>query len=208
MASSASSVTCARLPPSVFAVSSSIGRRANRGSFRTRRNISSPRCPFADVLVAIDAAAERGLRVVQVKPVQAVQSNHAIEPREHIAVTALARDVVPGGQQVAGVEPHADARRLVGQLQDARELLERVAEHRALSSRVLGQHAHACARPCLQRRRRANRAISWRPASSAPPVQAPGCSTNPVDPGRRRGRFFAERQHRLRAQRTRRAWRD
>ena len=62
----------------------------------------------SDVLVAIDAAAARLLRVVPVKHLQPVEPDDALEGVERLAISRLADDVVAGGDEVAGVEADAD----------------------------------------------------------------------------------------------------
>ena len=51
----------------VFGVSSSFGMPRKRGSLSRKRNASTPISPVADVLVPVDARAERLLRIVEVK---------------------------------------------------------------------------------------------------------------------------------------------
>ena len=167
---------------SSFGVSSSIGRRANRGSFSSRRNGSRPEAALADVLVPIDAAAARLLRVVQVKHLDAVEADDAIERLERLAIALFGADVVAGGQQVAGVEADADARRAVEPLEDRREVLEAVAEVGALPGGVLEQD-HRCRAAAARRSSvRSPSAISRSPSSSVPVVNEPGCITSPSRP--------------------------
>ena len=70
-----------------------------------------PEAALADVLVPIDPAAARLLRIVQVKRREAIEANDAIEIRERVAIALFAAEVVAGRQQVAGIEADGDARR-------------------------------------------------------------------------------------------------
>ena len=67
----------------------------------------------ADVLVTIDAAAARPLRVVAVKHLEPIEADDPIELLERIAIARLGRDVVARGDEMAGVEADADAPRSV-----------------------------------------------------------------------------------------------
>ena len=51
---------------------------------------------FADVLVPIEPAAARPLRVVCVHDAQPIESDDAVEVREGVLVASLARNVVTG----------------------------------------------------------------------------------------------------------------
>jgi hypothetical protein len=50
--------------------------------------------PSTDVLVSIDAAAARPLRIVAVEDLEALESDETIELFERVAVARLGRDVV------------------------------------------------------------------------------------------------------------------
>jgi hypothetical protein len=67
-----------------------------------------PDVPLADVLVPVDAARERTLRVVHVPDAQALEPDDALELRDGGIVAFLRRDVVAGREQMARVETHAE----------------------------------------------------------------------------------------------------
>src|SRR5262245_27282793 len=86
--------------------------------------------PLADVLVPIDAAAERLLRVVQMERLQPLESHQPSELREGCRVPFGRTDVITGREEVTRVETHADAWVIVHLCDDRRELLEGRAERR------------------------------------------------------------------------------
>src|SRR5205807_1779140 len=99
--------------------------------------------PFADVLVAVDARAERFLRVIEMKRADLLDADVALHLVDH-PLPALARaDVVTGGEDVAGVDADANARLVIDRLNDPPQLLERAADARALPGRGLQQRGGA-----------------------------------------------------------------
>ena len=74
---------------SSFGVSSSIGSPRNRGSFSEPPERLETEASLADVLVPIDAAAARLLRVVQVKHLEPIEADDAIELAEGAGVARL-----------------------------------------------------------------------------------------------------------------------
>ncbi len=74
--------------PSAFGVSSSIGSPRKRRSLTMRRNRFETEAALADVLVTIDAAAERFLRIVQMKGLQPLESHEPAELLEGGRVAA------------------------------------------------------------------------------------------------------------------------
>jgi hypothetical protein len=106
--------------------------------------------PLPDMLVAIDAAAERFLRVVQVKHLQAIESHQTSELFECRRVAFGRTDVIAGRDQVTRVQADADAAMVVHLGDDHRELLERRAERGALTGRVLQQDHRLAAAASLQ----------------------------------------------------------
>ena len=142
-----------------------------------------PEASLADVLVPIDAAAARLLRVVQVEHLDPVEADDAIELVERRVVALVGADVVAGGQQVAGIEADADARRAVEPLEDRRR-----------GARSGGRGwcpARRCARAGSSAPRADARASSVRerlgdqPQPVAPRCRSctsPGCMTSPSRP--------------------------
>src|SRR5215204_6052992 len=102
---------------------------------------------LADVLVPIDTAAARFLRVVQVKDLDPVEADDPIERLEGLPVPLFGGDIVSRRQQVAGVEAHANPRRPVEQFEDRGEVLEAVAEIGALPGGVLEEYQRSGAAP-------------------------------------------------------------
>ncbi len=80
--------------------------------------------PLPDPLVAIGVAAERLLGVVEVQDAQAVAPDLAVELRPGRGVPFRRADIVPGDEDVAGIEADADAieERGRGQFEQAGEV--------------------------------------------------------------------------------------
>ncbi len=99
----------------------------------------------ADVRVAVAVGAERGLGVVQVQRAHAPAAEQA--PRAaHDGVHAGWRaDVIARGEQVAGVQAHAEALVAAGGLEQLRQLLQGAAEGSAGAGGVLQMQLTALA---------------------------------------------------------------
>src|SRR5688572_28170131 len=93
----------------------------------------------ANMLVPIDAAPARLLRIVRMERTEPVEADDAIEGFKCVAVAGFGCDVVAGGHEMARVEAHADARAAVQVFEDGREMFEAVSEGAPLSRRVLEQ---------------------------------------------------------------------
>ena len=107
--SGSTAISSARGSPS-FGVSSSIGRSAKPPVVDDAAERLEAEAALADVLVAIDAAAERLLRVVQVKHLQPIESDQPRRTASNVAAYPSGdADVVARREQVAGVEADADA---------------------------------------------------------------------------------------------------
>jgi hypothetical protein len=98
--------------------------------------------PLADVLVAVPPSAEIELRVVQMHREQPVDSEQIIEPRHRLVIRLRRPEIVPCGEDVAGVETVPDTRGVGDAFSYRGEMLETGAEVRALSSRGLQQGEH------------------------------------------------------------------
>src|SRR4051812_18657456 len=79
--------------------------------------------PFADVRVPIDAAAERLLRIVHMEGAQPGEPDCTTEPLERRGVAFRGGQVVPGREQMTGIEADAEPAVAAHQLDDRRELL-------------------------------------------------------------------------------------
>src|ERR1041384_4003362 len=79
---------------------------------------------LADLLVAVDAAAARLHRVVQVKGARLFDAQQLVEAGESLVVAPVAGDVVSGGEDVAGVEADGDALGALAALDDPGEPLQ------------------------------------------------------------------------------------
>src|SRR5207244_950841 len=64
--------------------------------------------PFADVLVAVDARAERLLRVVEMKRADVLHADEALHLVDHSLPAVVRPDIVAGGEDVAGIDADAD----------------------------------------------------------------------------------------------------
>src|SRR6185503_4414067 len=82
---------------------------------------------------------------------------------EGVLVAPLGADVVPGHEQVAGVEADAEPRRAAEQVDDLGEVLEAMPEVRALASGVLEQDPRAAAG---SRRQDLGKAVGNQPQSA------------------------------------------
>ena len=109
-----------------------------------------PEAALADVFVTIDTAAERLLGIVQVQHLEAIESDQAPELFERRRVAFRRAEVVPGREQMAGIEAHADAAMIAHLGDDRCELLERRSQRCALAGGVFEQHHRAAAPPFLK----------------------------------------------------------
>ena len=137
---------------SSFGVSSSIGRPANRGSFSSRRNGSSPRHPLPMCSCRSTRLPHGFFESFRWKTRTRSSPTMRVELAEGCLVSRFGADVVAGGQQVTGVEAHADPRRSVQPIEDGRQVLEAVSEIGPLAGGVLEQHHRPCARPLREQR--------------------------------------------------------
>ena len=153
-----------RAAPCPFGVSSTFGILRKRRSRMMQRNAGSPILPFADMLVPIDARAARRLRVVQMQRGEPLEPDDAIEFGEHLPRRSFGREIVAGLEDVRGIETDAEPFRLAHVLDDVRDLLEAVAETRALAG---GRLERDLAFSILRQARRAPRR-STRRSSRAP----------------------------------------
>src|SRR5687768_231607 len=87
---------------------------------------------FADVVVAIDAAAEFFFRVVEVPDLDALDADRLFDVLHERGILAAA-EVVAGGEEVGGVEADGEALRLLHHLDDLGEVFELAAEATALA---------------------------------------------------------------------------
>ena len=69
-----------------------------------RRNPALADVSFANVRVPVDVRTERRLRVVGVDQLHVLDSQHALRLPDSLTQACRARDVVPGGQQMAGIQ--------------------------------------------------------------------------------------------------------
>src|SRR6266850_3240646 len=104
-----------------------------------------------DVLVAVEAGAERGAGVVEVEREHARQSHRVRTALDGGGVARGRADVVAGDEQVAGVQAHPHPLGAPHAPDDPRQVLERSPERVAPAGRVLEGHAHAGTRRARQR---------------------------------------------------------
>jgi hypothetical protein len=93
-----------------------------------------------DMLVSIDAAPQRLLRVVGVKHPQSVYSDDAIERVERLAIPGFRGDVVARRIQVTGIKTDTNARRTIEVTEDSGEVFESIPERPPLTRGVLEEH--------------------------------------------------------------------
>src|SRR4051812_5941335 len=82
----------------------------------------------ADVLMAVDARAERLLRVVEMKRADVFDSDVRFERIDRPLVIVAIAKLVSRSEDVAGIETDADAPLVVNERDDASELFEGAAE--------------------------------------------------------------------------------
>src|ERR1700730_17274603 len=98
------------------------------------------------MLVAIDVAPERSLRVVQVQQFQAWHSDQPIELFERLDIAACRSQIVPCSEQMTRIETDAEAFMIVGVRQDRGQLFERGTKRRTLSRGLLEEDHRASPR--------------------------------------------------------------
>src|SRR2546428_7234482 len=95
---------------------------------------------LADVLVPIDPGTERLHRIVQMEGLEQSDAQHPLELPERLVVSAIAGDVVPGGEHVERIQ--ADG--AYGGTQQSFPHLAQISEHppqsAALAGRRLQEH--------------------------------------------------------------------
>jgi hypothetical protein len=96
---------------------------------------------FADLLVAIGARAERGLRIVGVDQLHVLHAEDAVGVPDGLLESGFGADLEAGGQQMAGVEAVADGqgRHAARQIADRAQLLEARADQAAAAGRAFEQ---------------------------------------------------------------------
>jgi hypothetical protein len=99
------------------------------------------------VLVSINTAAARPLRIVAVEYLEAPEADETIELLKDVAVARFGRHVVARRHQMTGIEADTNASRAAQVPDHCREMLEAMAERPSLPSRVLEQHHRFAARP-------------------------------------------------------------
>ena len=147
----------------------------------TPRSPSSPSSPVADIGVAVAVGAERRLRVVEVQRADAAARRARVARSRMTASRARGRaDVVAGGEQVAGVQAHAEALAAAGRLDQRGELLEGAAERAAGAGGVL--QVQLGSPRCRRAPRRSSCRRARSPRRRRPVLAEPGCSTTPAAP--------------------------
>jgi hypothetical protein len=96
-----------------------------------------PDGPTADVFVAVDPAAEFPPTVVQMKRLDAIKPDQAIELPHGCVIVLFSCQRVAGGKHVARVKTKTKSFRVIDFPQYGAEVLEAVTERRALAGRCL-----------------------------------------------------------------------
>ena len=160
-------------------VSSTQGSRWMPGGREERGASRLAELARADVRVPVAVGAERGLGVVEVQRADAPGAELAPGLGEHRAHPPRRADVIAAGEQVAGVQAHAQALAAAGGLQQRRELRQRAAERAAGAGGVLEVQLAALA---LGQRLGDRLAGAGDRARTSPVLAEPGCSTTPAAP--------------------------
>ena len=108
--------------------SSTQGRSSNRGSERNAAQPSRPRWPSPGSAWRSTLEPSGVCGVVEVQRPEAVQPDDGVELVDHAAQPLRGPHVVARGEQVAGVQAHAEPLVAARQLDQRRELLERAPE--------------------------------------------------------------------------------
>ncbi len=132
--------------------------------------------------VAVAVAAQRGERVVDVQRPEAVEPDRGVARRERRVEPLHGPDLVARGEQMAGVEAHAEAAVVARRLEQGGQLLERAAERAARAGGVLQLERTSLARGQRLADHRA------RPVDGRPRVAALGRAGVEDRPRRRRSR--------------------
>src|SRR3954465_6551273 len=102
--------------------------------------VAERECPdgaLADVRVTVDTRSERLHRIIEVGGADGPHPEYPVELFESGLITAVGRDVVAGGEDVAGVEADGDAIRGAARVAYRPQLLKSAAHAGALASRGL-----------------------------------------------------------------------
>src|SRR5262249_36358322 len=106
---------------------------------------------LADVLVAVEVAAELPLRIVEVEGSDLADADRAGERCEGLLVSGGRAQVVPRREDMARIEADADPLRLADARQDVPDLLEASADGGPLSRPHFQQDARRGERPLRER---------------------------------------------------------
>ena len=93
--------------------------------------------------MAVDAAVELALGVVQVHAAQVVEADDVAQLLESALAVFFGTQIVPGGEGVAGVDANADAALIFHAVDDRRQVFEFEAQVAALAGGVLDHRRHA-----------------------------------------------------------------
>jgi hypothetical protein len=102
------------------------------------------------MLVTVDTAAARLLRVIQVEHLQPIEPHDSIEIVERRRVAFLGTQIVSGGQQVTRVQANTNAKRSIHMRENRCQVLETVPQVCPLPGRVFENHFRAMASPGFQ----------------------------------------------------------
>lgn len=92
-----------------------------------------------NVLMPIDTTAEGLLRVIEMKQLEALESNDSLELVENVDIAGRRDDVVARRNHMTGVETDTQPGRVIDAVDDRPEVLETVTEDRALTGGLLQQ---------------------------------------------------------------------
>src|SRR5947207_55217 len=92
--------------------------------------------PLPDIRVPVAIRAERGRAVVDVEGTQPVEAQTLVDLVYQLVDRLRVGDVVAGGEEMARVEAHAEARMAVELLEQYFELVERAADRSAGAGRI------------------------------------------------------------------------
>ena len=98
---------------------------------------------FTQAVVAVNAAAERAFRIVQMHTAQILKTDNPFKISEGFFTLFGATQVVAGGEGVAGINAHADARFIFHAIDDGCQMFKLKPQVTALAGGVFNDRRHA-----------------------------------------------------------------
>src|SRR5690606_34894220 len=97
---------------------------------------------LADMGVPVPVAPERILRVVEVDGLHANDADCRVELSHHLGIPLRGAEVIPGSEDMTGIDADAHSILRLDLVDDGRQFLERPSERRPLPSRRFEERLH------------------------------------------------------------------